>query len=73
MRICSRIGAYSSEPTVVGEVTVGCAAPLLVCLFACAEVGLRGGERRLALEDSLPVLSVRTGGVVPRSEADLAT
>lgn len=73
VRICSRIGASSSEPTLVGEALVGCAAPPLLCLFACAKVGLRGGERRLALEESLPLLSVRTGGAAPRSEADLAT
>lgn len=49
-----------------------CGLPSRSCLLVCVDVALLGEVRTLALDESLPVLSVRMGNGVPRSEADLA-
>jgi hypothetical protein len=64
----SRLGA-----AFIGVGRIRGVASSRVCLVGCGKVGFFGEERILALEESLPSLSVRIGTGVPRSDADLAT
>ena len=66
-------GDSKTRVTFIGVARMRGMASSRMCPLVCANSGLLGEYRKLALEMSLLVLSVLIGNGVPRSDADLAT